>query len=1054
MNGSSKFFVNIIALFVILLLAFSANAQIQRTCAAEELLQRQLENDPLMRQVLEELEKRIQEKQGVKDIGNMVITIPVVVNVLWRTAAENISDAQIQSQLDVLNADFRLLNADAASTPNAFAPLIADCQINFCLAKRDPGGCPTSGIRRRQTNKTVFSSDINDMKFESQGGLDAWDRDQYLNIWVCNMNSDPLGYAQFPGGPANTDGVVVDYRYFGTIGTATAPFHLGRTATHEIGHWLNLFHIWRASGCNNSDLVDDTPNQDGPNYGCPSFPRISCSNGPNGDMFMNYMDYVNDNCMIMFTHGQKARMRATFEPGGPRNAILNSNRCHPPGLITHINTNTLFNIDMNMPGDIHVHSGSELIIQAKIGMPQGARILVERNARLVISQGGVVTRGDCDATHWKGVQVEGNSALAQPDIALPEPFPPLDNNAQTGQVVLLKGGTIEWAEIGVSAGRDMPQEFWGGLVYANEGKFRNNFRDLDFMPYTFPNKSRFIGTDFWSNIDDIDITQGVWIWGTNGIEFNECSFSAYDFEAIRAFDARIQVTNRNIFWRNERGISLEATYPSSHASAVIGAATQPENLFWDNRYHIVGQAVGGVQSGLLHALDVINNEFIGGELGVVVSGPSYYRIGGNRFAGPMSAGGFMFHSGYNSMFFSTALCNRFENSGQWGALAAGDNHKLNLWQNKFALPGAGSSDLAVAEIGIPGWFFIPGSIFPVQGTSVIPADNCFTNPGTKPDIATFGNTEPFRYFYRGGEHADCKHKPLNPGNYSASETPQESQAFKCEEYGGIPLLPPNPKETDLQVIRQLLTSFGGSAPSQIDSVAFYYQLQQEKAALLRHLVQAALDSADYQQAESLLAGEQNRAADWAIFGLRTSRRDYTGALAWLQQLPATDVFDLEFRNVQLINLAFLQNPTTYALSVADSSYLHGVAMGLGPVRDYARSLLGLLTGQRFDIGMPETEAQQPSPPAVESQINEFDWRVFPNPAGETLQLAWRAVPTEEPWRITITDLAGRVLRNERIDASVGAHTLHIGSLQNGFYILSISDRQQTIQHRAKFVVRR
>ncbi|MCS7036933.1 MAG: M43 family zinc metalloprotease, partial [Saprospiraceae bacterium] len=997
-----------------------------------------------MRQVLEELEKRIQEKQGAKDTGNMVITIPVVVNVLWRTAAENISDAQIQSQIDVLNADFRLLNADAANTPAAFAPLRADCQINFCLARRDPNGCPTTGIRRRQTNKTVFNPDINDMKFESQGGLDAWDRDQYLNIWVCNMNSDPLGYAQFPGGPANTDGVVVDYRYFGTIGTATAPFHLGRTATHEVGHWLNLFHIWRASGCDNSDLVDDTPNQDGPNFGCPSFPHISCSNGPHGDMFMNYMDYVNDNCMFMFTHGQKARMRATFEPGGPRNAILNSNRCKASGLgpTTHINTNTLFNIDRNMPGDIHVHAGSELIIQAKIGMPQGAKILVERNARLVISQGGVVTRGGCNDPHWKGIQVEGNSALAQPDIALLGPLPPLNNNAQPGQVVLLKGGTIEWAEIGVSAGRDMPQELWGGLVYANEGKFRNNFRDLDFMPYAFPNKSRFIDTDFWSNIDDIDITQGVWIWGTDGIEFSECSFSAYDFEAIRVFDARIKVTNRNIFWGNERGISVEATYPLSHASAIIGAAAVPENIFWNNQYHIVGQSAGGLQNGQVYSLDIINNEFIGGQIGVAIGGPSYYRIGGNRFTGPMSVGGLMFHSGYNSMFFSTALCNRFENSGRWGALAAGDNHKLNFWQNKFALPGAGSSDLAVAEIGIPGLFSIPGSIFPVQGTSVMPADNCFTNPGTKPDIATVGNTQHFRYFYRGGEHADCKHEPLNPGNYSKHFTPPNSQAFGCAEFGGIPLLSPTPKETDLQAIRQLLASFGNSMPSQVDSAVWYHQLQQQKAALLQHLVQAALDSANYQRAENLLAGEQSKAADWGIFGLRTSRRDYTGALSWLQQMPANDMFDLQFRNVQLINLAFLQNPQSYELSATDRNYLEGVALGKGPVRDYARSLLGLLTGQRFELWIPEGETpplQQPN--VVERYTDEWDWRVYPNPAGETLQLAWRVVPSEEQWHVSVTDLAGRMLRTERIAPSVGFYALDLSALQNGFYILSVTDRQ-------------
>jgi hypothetical protein len=130
-----------------------------------------------------------------------------------------------------------------------------------------------------------------------------------------------LGYAQFPGGPPETDGVVVDYLSFGTMGTAKEPFHLGRTATHEIGHWLNLYHIWGddGMGCAGDDLVDDTPNQAGPNQGMPGFPHVTCDNGPNGDMFVNYMDYTDDAGMIMFTEGQCLRMQSTLD--GPRATI-------------------------------------------------------------------------------------------------------------------------------------------------------------------------------------------------------------------------------------------------------------------------------------------------------------------------------------------------------------------------------------------------------------------------------------------------------------------------------------------------------------------------------------------------------------------------------------------------------------------------------------------------------------------------------------------------------------------------------------------------------------
>jgi len=172
-----------------------------------------------------------------------VLTIPVVVHVVWNTATENISEAQILSQLDVLNEDFRKMNADVSSVPGVFQPLASDVEIEFCLATTDPNGNPTSGITRTNTSLTSFPYPGNAMKFDAQGGKDAWPRDSYLNMWVCDLAAGLLGFAQFPGGGASTDGVVIDYLYFGNTGTATAPYDLGRTATHEVGHWLNLYHI-------------------------------------------------------------------------------------------------------------------------------------------------------------------------------------------------------------------------------------------------------------------------------------------------------------------------------------------------------------------------------------------------------------------------------------------------------------------------------------------------------------------------------------------------------------------------------------------------------------------------------------------------------------------------------------------------------------------------------------------------------------------------------------------------------------------------------------------
>lgn len=276
-----------------------------------------------------------------------IINIPVVVHVVYNTSAQNISDAQIKSQIDVLNEDFRKLNADRANTPSAFSSLAADVEINFCLASKTPSGTSTTGIVRKSTSVTSFIDD-DKVKYSSSGGDNAWNTSQYLNIWVCNLGNSLLGYAQFPGGPTATDGVVMLYSAFGRTGTVYAPYNKGRTATHEVGHWLNLRHIWGDASCGN-DLVNDTPTQQTSNYGCPSYPHRTCSNTSSGDMFMNYMDYTDDGCMNMFTTGQKARMQALFASGGSRASLLSSPGCGSttttptPTISTASNTITIGN---------------------------------------------------------------------------------------------------------------------------------------------------------------------------------------------------------------------------------------------------------------------------------------------------------------------------------------------------------------------------------------------------------------------------------------------------------------------------------------------------------------------------------------------------------------------------------------------------------------------------------------------------------------------------------------------------------------------------------------
>jgi hypothetical protein len=266
------------------------------------------------------------ETTGRDTLKNEVIVIPVVVHILYHTTQQNISNEQVLSQLEVLNNDYRRLNADAVNTPVFFKNIAADTRIVFCLAKTDPNGKYTPGIIHKYTKEELFLSD-DEMKFSSSGGDDAWDSKKYLNIWVCNLFGRTLGYSVLPGGPANKDGVVIQYSAFGTKGTAVAPFNKGRTTTHEIGHWLGLKHLWGDAVCGD-DGIDDTPPQQTNNSGCPLFPHTSsCSVNSYGDMFMNYMDFTDDGCMNMFTQGQKSKMRSLFALGGFRNSFLNSSVC-------------------------------------------------------------------------------------------------------------------------------------------------------------------------------------------------------------------------------------------------------------------------------------------------------------------------------------------------------------------------------------------------------------------------------------------------------------------------------------------------------------------------------------------------------------------------------------------------------------------------------------------------------------------------------------------------------------------------------------------------------
>lgn len=237
------------------------------------------------------------------------INVPVVVHVIYQNEQQNLSDAIIWRQIEILNRDFNGENEDIQNVPEDFTSIISQSGINFCLASQTPEGMPTSGIIRVETERDRMGLN-EDLYYTERGGSSAWNTEKYLNIWVADTGNGITGFGTYPGQiEAEKQGVVVHPHFFGENNSRR--YNLGRVVVHEVGHYFGLTHVWdNNNNCNVDDGVEDTPLQSRSYSGCPVHPQISC--GTN-DLFMNFMDYTDDNCLVMFTKGQMEAMKKTIE---------------------------------------------------------------------------------------------------------------------------------------------------------------------------------------------------------------------------------------------------------------------------------------------------------------------------------------------------------------------------------------------------------------------------------------------------------------------------------------------------------------------------------------------------------------------------------------------------------------------------------------------------------------------------------------------------------------------------------------------------------------------
>jgi hypothetical protein len=542
-------------------------------------------------------------------------------------------------------------------------------------------------------------------------------------------------------------------------------------------------------------------------------------------------------------------------------------------------------------------------------------------------------------------------------------------------------------------------------------------------------------------------TEGITIWETDDVQFDNCNIYSKVMEGIRTYDASIKVFNGCDIEGNQTGISSYATYPMTNK--IIVGTTGDENSFFGNQYDInASLATGwfGLYSNGKFSLDVINNNFEGSQYGVIVDGPSNFRIGGNKFT-DVRIGAWTANTGFNNVLNQNLVgCNLFTDRMDIGILAIGENKQMQFLANDFNSAYTTSRDFILTHSFFPG---NSGAIRALQGNPDVPASNCFTNPGTQADILTSGITDFFTYYYQSGEPpVDCEPEPLTLGNYGKTPVTPSIFVIDCAQFGGLPHGFESPTPGDLNTKRTQLQQLSVSMATNPNDKILYYQALQDKEAILKHLLGQSLEIKDYTTVESLLAGEQSKAANWAIFGLRMDRKDYTAAAQWLNQLPIQNDADTQFRDVQLINIQRLQNPATFQLSAAQEAQLAMVAESSSPVRGYARGILGLLKDRRF---YPEAyefgeERSISAKPTVKEDI-----QLFPVPAANSLAVSWPPMQPGSNPDLQVFDVLGRSCAYEDISTDDSQHLLNVSQLPNGVYFLIISDKGKPV-HRAKFTV--
>ncbi|MBL7830765.1 MAG: T9SS type A sorting domain-containing protein [Saprospiraceae bacterium] len=743
-------------------------------------------------------------------------------------------------------------------------------------------------------------------------------------------------------------------------------------------------------------------------------------------------------CRTNFTAGQGAVMQ-NFINSHPALASVkrtaddyaNAVNCPCSSEDIHIYNAQTYNTNQIIPGNIYVHAGGNLVITAQLGFTESKGIIVERGGKLWLTGPTAKLTAACNYKWWNGIEVEGNNAIAQPDD-----YQSATSASDAGIVYISNNATIEKAQIGISTVRHNErwnEAYWGGLVQVKDCKFLYNRKAIAFMRYrpgiNGTNKSSIVNVDMDGTSANSSTTEGVTIWSSDGITYERNRLVNFDKMGLIIVDGYISVRNENLFKDSGRGVSCQATAPLNSAIK-IGYKNSGihRNYFTNTTTAIECYGANGLYSG---QLEIYENEISGGNVGMNLQGDNDYKIGYNHLTNQTYGIASVNSGGYSNL----THCNTLQNN-LYGLLYNGNN-SLTQFKYNDLLESSGNEVLVFSLTNTP------TELRNNQGIAGDPAENCFGTAEQTNQIATFGSTVHFDYYVPiditmscqiGGAIPFCNLSDgcQSPNNYSKIQT------F-------------NPYSKDQDCANLLNTAAVPYTYAQyihFDSLAQYYQAactnnpaacvqaklyQSLREAAMRDVLRGYLSTNDWTSAQNLLISANFEAAKHTLYGLYFRNRDWSSALAVLNQLPSTNAEQRQFKATQLIAVEYAQAPQYFWLTGTKDSLLHAIANDEWPAAAHAKSLLYLIKGETFDFSVPILPRSSERKFA-EQQSSDSAFKVYPNPVEHSLNIesTKSKVLIDE---IQLSSLQGQIIKTLRVDAE--KTMLDVSNMNAGMYLLKV-----------------